>query len=348
MGNNISSNRDRNIDQSDIVQYPSGNNTNVVTAPENISEYHNEADAIYEKLSKQPYIEKKYTEVIYDPVKGTAYPYESPHHFGSETSPNPVASSEGPKFVEFICQNNDAVEKERYAVNHETPNHDCRCNCECIDKIVELRNEDSRTILYPLSTTSSDPVDKNAASKTCNLKGGAKKNSNDSDIFSDTSDIDTKVDKKNNKKNKKNKNDDDDDDDDEVLDMEDEDEPADDDDDNLEEDADEDDDDMEELENIEDEEIAEDGILFEQSDITSSDLYRMQSRVFGSETDTEYGNNDDDDNLESDYDFTEQVRYAMDRINQRKTMFNSEDREILDMKSDKFNNKNFKKNNKYN
>jgi hypothetical protein len=83
--------------------------------------------------------------------------------------------------------------------------------------------------------------------------------------------------------------------------------------------------DDEELEDIDNEDITEDGIMLEQSTINSSDLYKMQSRIFGSNT----SSND----LLSESDFTEQVRKAMVNVNRNKQMFSSEDQAILNMNS---------------
>lgn len=96
------------------------------------------------------------------------------------------------------------------------------------------------------------------------------------------------------------------------------------------------------LEGLEDEEDPEEnGFIIEQSDISSSDLYRMQSRIFGSETQSM-------SSTDHKSETTENVRQAMNKMNSRKTLFDTEDRNILELNSstDEFmkrpTNKNFK------
>lgn len=117
----------------------------------------------------------------------------------------------------------------------------------------------------------------------------------------------------------------------------------------------------EELEDldVDGEETTEEGFIMEQSDITSSDLYRMQSRIFGSETSTDaatrrvsYTNkwsNSFTDSESDDKNTTERVRKAMSRINNRNNLFDSEDHDILDMNSStsQYMKRPVKKNSKY-
>lgn len=124
---------------------------------------------------------------------------------------------------------------------------------------------------------------------------------------------------------------------------------------NKSDDDDEPDIDDDELEGVDDEDITtENGFILEQSDIGSSDLYRMQSRVFGSETDDsiDYSRNNKN-SRNSDYDddeITDRVRNAMDKMNVRNNIFDSEDNDILNMNSstDKYMKRPTKKNHKYN
>nr|QZX43069.2 hypothetical protein [Mimivirus sp.] len=116
---------------------------------------------------------------------------------------------------------------------------------------------------------------------------------------------------------------------------------------------DEDDTDDEILEGIDDE-IEESGFAYDKSDIATSDLYEMQKRIFQS---SDYDNRDNelstdfsDNNLNiNDDDTTENVRWAMQRINLRKTLFDEEDNDILQMNSpsDNFDTRPIKRNNKY-
>ena len=120
----------------------------------------------------------------------------------------------------------------------------------------------------------------------------------------------------------------------------------------------------EDLEGLEDEDIMEDGFIFEQSDVTSSDLYRIQNRIFGSETDTEYEYTDSYDSYDSDDDnsTTDIVENAMYQLNLRKkilksnpndmrdSIFDSEDRDIMEMgvsSTEKYTKRAARRNNKY-
>jgi len=102
----------------------------------------------------------------------------------------------------------------------------------------------------------------------------------------------------------------------------------------------------EELDKIEDEDedVSEDGILLGDDDVNSSELYRMQNRLFGSATpsDTHLENEDENEH-------TEEVQRAMNDINRDKQMFSSEeDKEILGMKSpSRITSKKHKPNKKY-
>ena len=353
--------RAKDIDQTkDVIQY---SDYAQGVGEENIGEdYYDYADDIYERIRSKPdadiYVER-YTEIFIDPIKGTAYPYESPRNIGSETSDRRITtiSSENPKYIELIICQSDMNElvKEKFAVNRDIPDHECKGNCECIGKLIKINRSNGKTTLHPLtlSPTSSEPGKKISSKETCPpMKGGADKvlttdSSDDedegekNDMFSETSElvVEPNKNKNKNKKNQNKKNNNGDNDDLGIDDVDNDDAENIISDDDIE---DEPDDDDEDLEGIEDEDITEDGLLFDQSDITSSDLYRIQSRVFGSETDTE-------DNLESDIGFTEKVEAAMNQANRRKKMFDSEDRDILNMNSptDRYLRKPFRKNNKY-
>ena len=328
--------------------------------------YYDRADKIYNRTQRNPniYIEK-HTDIYIDPERGIALPYESPK-YGTQASEyssqdlttsgyNPT-TSENPKYIEFIVCKGDLHDfrREKYAVNKDQPDHECRANCECIEQIIKIEKINNKLIMSPLSVspTSSEP---GRSPKICgahgreSMQGGANVNMTsespeeitDSDeindeAFSETSDISTTdttpINKPNpQKKNKKKfsgSNDNINADDLELEDVVDDDAIIDD----------ETDDDDDDLEGIEDEDITEDGLIIDQSDISSSDLYRMNSRIFGSETDTE-----------NDEEFTEMVAQAMDKANQRKTLFDSEDKDILNMNSssEKYTQKRTQKNNKY-
>jgi hypothetical protein len=104
------------------------------------------------------------------------------------------------------------------------------------------------------------------------------------------------------------------------------------------EDDDDDDDDDEDLD-IDDEDITEDGLILENSDITSSDLYKMQRNYFRSNTISDY----------SEDGFTDAVEKAMDKGKSKPKyndkLFDTEDRNILDLSSSSGLNKRPKKRN---
>ena len=278
--------------------------------------------------------------------------------------------------------------KEKYAVNKSTPDHNCVGNCYCIEETIEFLGNKRRVlsnnnIISPTSDALSEtseipkikdnkksniaiirnnnvsggcakkdyswagvnnktantnaPEPKVAIIRNTNLKGGARNNMDDSPVetvdlddteddlmFSNTSDLTSTptIKKKQNK-------------DDEIVNADDEDDDID------------DDDDLEGLE----EELTEDGFDFDQSDMDSTDLYKMTNNIFVSQTDSDnYQNNRIyDDDVDS---ITEKVRVAMNKPNYRlnKNLYNSEDLDILQMNSssDNYSKKPVKKNNKYN
>lgn len=272
--------------------------------------------------------------------KGTALPYS--------TQPYGEPLSESSRFIKFDCNGKE----EKYAVN-PCPNHACGPNCHCIpdyydtastssfdsDNIIEsVKGEPTVKSVIIIKSKTSDPL-LSATSDgfyTDTMHGGAKdivdsdddnttmteSDINDSDLeevideqYSDTSD-DSDDEKKN---------------DNDIVDETDETEDED-----------------EILEELDDED-SENGI-FQTSDITTTDLLAMQSRIFESETD------DDDDDDDSDDDtMTDRIRDAMDAMSRPKNvnqkskhnndMFDSEDGKILSMNSVNSDNKNKKKRN---
>lgn len=74
---------------------------------------------------------------------------------------------------------------------------------------------------------------------------------------------------------------------------------------------------------VEDEIITEsDGIVLESDDINTSDIMKMQSRLFNSDTDT------------ADDTYTDIVRDAMHDVKRKHNIYDSEEKEIVDMKSE--------------
>lgn len=171
------------------------------------------------------------------------------------------------------------------------------------------------------------------------MKGGAESNTSDNkftdsdeendETLSTTSDMDDTSDEKNNAKKSKKQHERSEIDDD-ILD---EDESDDIDDDELDV----------------DDEVIEDGYILEQSDIETSDLYKLQNNIFSSETDDDVRmmnrnsrktkkNKRNDNKRNNMYDddtaTTDQIRDAMKIMNERNNIFDTESREILRMNSD--------------
>ncbi|BCS83259.1 hypothetical protein QLL95_gp0864 [Cotonvirus japonicus] len=357
MGNNSSNqNKPKVVDTShdDLTFLTEKNGYNVRKVP---YDYHN-----YNRQNGIDYFEDKYS--------GNKLPYISNQTiFGTE---NNIISSENPKYVEFIvCEKNGTNKNnEIYAIHKNgQPYHHCGANCDCLREIFELNNKkiiapnksfaeriksnELDYLLSPTSTESNYFYNGNLVSKTTNnpvnMYGGAN-NDTSPDGFSDSdqnntttsdnelsptsSDPSFGVNKnnvtKNNviKNNKLNKS--------KVI--------SDDklifDSDKIEDD--EDDEDDEELEGLD---VGEN--MFSQSDIDTEDIYKMKKRIFES-SNSRNTDDDSDNDDDSDSETTERVRKAMNRMNSRNKIFDTEDRTILDMKSS--NNaifRNSKKNNKW-
>jgi len=92
-----------------------------------------------------------------------------------------------------------------------------------------------------------------------------------------------------------------------------------------------------------DTETSDNGLLLSNSSITTSDLYKMQSKIFGSDSMTGSASNEDSTS------YTEKVNRAIDRMELHKNIFSSESKEILGLQStsEKYHNKKPKQNDKY-
>ena len=79
-----------------------------------------------------------------------------------------------------------------------------------------------------------------------------------------------------------------------------------------------------------DDEVSEEGIIIDSDDINTSDIEKMQARLFRSET-------SDDANMDAD-DFTDNytdvVREALNDVKRKNNIYDSEERQIVDMNSD--------------
>lgn len=217
------------------------------------------------------------------------------------------------RYIEIeLCRDNMPDAVQRFAVNQYSPDHTCGPNCECIMDTVQVTGGRVSRILP----------------RTRPMMGGANKANTSESVNSDTSPLETSSDNKKDS-HKKTK--------DKMKKLKTDDGSAD-----EFEDSGEIDEELDKIED-EDEDVSEDGILLNGDDIDSSELYRMQNRLFGSDTpsDNYLGNDFDDIN-------TEEVERAMNDIEREKQMFTSEDNEILNMKSpSRVTNKKHKPNRKY-
>lgn len=252
-------------------------------------------------------------------VNGMVLPYESVYGSDTNSEQNPkLLISEDIKYIEFVqCDGNYNYRNERYAVNKKPPNHKCVANCNCIAEIYKIDNENELQKIFMEVPCENSP----------NMKGGANSatsSDNLSDLnrkYSTTSDINDEdiFENKTNKNGKKGK-----------INL-----PID--------DLDEDDEELEGLE-LDDEDITETGIAVSPDNINSSDIHKMQSRMFQSETDSDIIYDDSDDG-----EYTEKVRKAISRMENRNNIFDSEDQKILDMNSttDKYMSRPINHNEKY-
>ncbi|AZL89280.1 hypothetical protein QKC54_gp0552 [Megavirus baoshan] len=325
------------------------------------------SDEIYpEQYDKNGYV--NHLNVYNDPNHNIYLPYISDKKdFDSDYEPTIVSDTASLRYVEIeICEDDFNKYKEKYAVNKSRPRHDCGPNCPCIGDsescIISRQNNIEQDIYSP---TSENPYIKNMKGGANNILSNTSINDNnditsdmlsttsDSDMLSATSDSDNTSEpnftlrknngiNKSNNKSLNNKISDnnlifDSDDINTTVSIDDE-----------------DDTDDEILEDIDDE-IEESGFAYDKSDIATSDLYEMQKRIFQS---SDYDNRDNELstdfsdnslNINDDDDTTENVRWAMQRINLRKTLFDEEDNDILQMNSpsDNFDTRPIKRNNKY-
>lgn len=412
MGNNNSTENIKvdNGQQNEIFKYfvrPDATFNQTQRIPPSMQETYAKAEKLYQnKISKynDPYNDEKLIKYnmdqFTDPIRGISMPYYS-DTIPSKARYESLVSSDNPRYIELVVCNYPMEDiKEKFAVHHIAPNHECKANCHCIESLISIndKNNDKNNeyslfsqtspknnkLSHMLSATSSELINQDmilsvtspepynlvqagGGCPTCrrplknHMKGGTcaglrnnqmvggtcaglrnnqmvggdddNETTLDSEeytdeAFSETSDMNNDTINLNDKKQKKKKKEEDDDKDEDDEDKED----------MYDEEIDEDEED-EILEGIDDEEITEDGFILEESDISSSDLYRMQSRIFHSNTEIE---KDDDDET------TEKVRRAMAQVN-RRSMFDSEEKEILNLQtsSENYMSRPARRNNKY-
>ncbi len=335
MGNNNSTLQYKtdNLKKQDQFSYVISNNT------KNSKEYVTVDDIYNRVMQGKPY------KIEYLEQGSTTLPYIS-EYYGTDPYEN-IPVSENPKFIELIVCGN----KEKFTVHKNMPDHDCKGNCNCVRHFVEVTQNPINPSVMSISATSPEPVITNAWLKNVNYKnnkmaGGANDtspeeftDSEEYDIFSATSEMSPvtstpyetgKKNQRNEKKNHDSKNKKKDDDKNKTKEHDSKKKKQVDD-----EDDDDDDEDLEDL----DEELTEDGFIVQQSDINSSDLYRMQSRIFGStesedfEVDTNRNQRNVKYDFEEDNELTDQVRDAMKKVNSRRNKIDSEFEEIMEMNS---------------
>ncbi|AGF85234.1 hypothetical protein QJ854_gp548 [Moumouvirus goulette] len=294
-------------------------------------------------------------EVFHDPNNGVSLPYiNNRDTYYSDIDPRIIAS-ENPRirYVEFeVCDDGDIHKmRERYVVNKTQPDHDCGANCNCLGNEALCNIVDRRVVYDNYSPTSAEPIKYNSEKKYISQiqQGGQNQDLTsvddtttelDTDIMSTTSvDDNTSEPQFGNKKNQIKKISDNnlifDSDDIKTEDIS----------------LDDEDDEDEMLEDI-DEELEELGFDYDKTDVTTSDLYNLQKRIFQS-SDSQNSENslNSMDDLENEFDedeTTENVRWAMQRINLRNTLFDKEDNDIMQMNSsDIYRSGTNRKNNKY-
>lgn len=319
------------------------------------------ADDIYAKIWDSGDIQ-----IYTDRRNNVELPYISDKKaYQSENLFDPAITSEGLKYIEVIVCKGDLDElRENYAVNKNAPDHECRGNCKCIKHLFEVRDKNTEDeintairneLLASITSSENDqgakcPIHMHGGCGCAAMRGGADEITSTEDAFDDsdeqtvdmfsdtselsdtvtdtTTDDDSIIDNKNKKKKVNNETDSDylvDTDSDEVLDVDES-------------------DDIEDELDVDDEDLTEEGYIIQQSDISSTDLYRLQNNLFQSETDTEEfmqsrvkkNNRNNRNRYDSDDDenTTDQVRRAMAKMNERGNIFDSESREILKMRSD--------------
>lgn len=296
----------------------------------NVDDYYVRARRIYNDLDtgirdRDIYVEKKIE--VFAPRNGIAMPYEKTDSismqdvlssdskrdlFDSERKGNWDELSENPRVIELVVCKDKRNLREAYAVHDKEPDHECKGNCNCIKKYITV----NRSMRGGANDDDSDDTDEDIEQEDPfgdSEEATDEAFSTTSEMSPTTSAVETDIVeiKNNNKKkllNKQNNN-------------------------NNNNNDDEEDEETEDLEVDDEEDVTEDGVFLYQSDIDSSDLYRMQSRIFGSETDS-------DAELEglSETEYTDKVGRAIAQLqktrrydNNNATVFDTEEEEILGM-----------------
>lgn len=249
-----------------------------------------------------------------------------------------------------ICQTDFSDMLERYKVNKKSPNHHCGSNCKCMKNNPFSKPEPT----YLLKQDGGAPSNQNNTTSDLNFSSGSANDTGTSDTFSssESNSDDVPVKKPNDMKQKKKKDKDSEDLNTSITDTD---------------ESDSIDTDLEGLDDEDDKvanrvakkmssttskmDTSENGFVVKDlHDVTSSDLYRMQARVFVSDTLSRVSN------FESENNYSELVEQAMKHLKKKKNnrkMFGSSEKEILNLsrirpeESDDYSNRPIKKNSKY-
>jgi len=249
---------------------------------------------------------------------GKAMPYDNSSIFQVDSDQPDIVSSEKMRYVEIIiCRDDGSKESEKYAVNAISPDHDCGANCHCIQNTVLLGSPQLESLKFETpqfeSTQPASTQLGGLGSLAFSSPSSALDTSDSGNVSSSTStfesedtteDLKVKITlhggaKKKAESKKEVEEGGESDDVDADLD--------------IEEEA---------------EEAEEGGIMMEHSSISTSDLYRMQNKIFGSNTPS------DANDMSENASLTEEVEQALKNINRNKQMLSSEEKSILDMSSE--------------
>uniref|UniRef100_A0A6C0LVE2 Uncharacterized protein n=1 Tax=viral metagenome TaxID=1070528 RepID=A0A6C0LVE2_9ZZZZ len=287
MGNNNST-RENNISQ-----HNSDNYLDIFYGKDDHSNEYRKACDIFDNTSKYSH------DVFINPDgQGLVYQKKMPHNeFLSSELKRDNIISDSLSYVEIvICKENLHDFVERHRVKHYMPGHKCNGNCNVIldpeTKKYQIfggaNDSDTSTITSNESNTSATSSD--TSSETLSAT------TSDTSITSNKSKFPIKKKEFTKKDDKKKKA--------EVIgDVE------------ITDESDVDDEDLNDI----DEEISEDGIrISDPHSINTSDLYKMQKKIYTSDTDTEN-------------DRMKEVSKAIDVVQRNKQIFDSEDRKILEL-----------------
>jgi hypothetical protein len=295
--------------------------------PSMIGEYRKEAKRIVSELSKKPgnnYADNDIDTItnVFVNKDGRNMQYDAMPIFNVDNSTESefdLASPEKLRYVEIIvCNDGGNKYNEKYAVHENNPDHDCGANCSCILHTFEIQGKHVREVDKSNNYGQNKIRHGNQFGGLGELSSPSAaidtsddsdvETSSDSDMDIDSDELDDKKNFKGGDKNRKKRTKEEDDKADKI------------------------DGDLS---------IDEDGIMLSHGAIDTEDLIAMQSRLFGLDTPARYESGHDNISL------TEEIEQAMNDIDSKKQMFNSEEHKIMNMSSDKNKFKKAKVNVKY-